>query len=215
MARPFTSTDIEQLIEKHKNIVHDLKNTENIFKQYTTEIIETADVLVKQETIKIIKEIPIEEIAKYKNGLQIETLRKYGFKSFWDIYNASIYDITKIEVISNNEAKFIKQLVDKLFEQYSKNIKIRISEDNKSPIITKLIVSLNKYKSGLPYAKIVTNLLENINKIHSAIENVKDYRGIFRWLQKQKKRVLLIPIIYYLILLMENMVIVQVLYCES
>ena len=62
MARPFSATDAKRIIERHQNIIEKLNNAVSSVEKYRTKAKEASDALVAQEVLKVLADIPIEEI---------------------------------------------------------------------------------------------------------------------------------------------------------
>lgn len=187
MARSFTTRDIKRLLKEHQNILSRLRNVENMPEQYREEITKAADSLIAQEVIKILKEIPVEEINRYRRGFRVKTLREYGFTTIADLYDSSVYDIATVQGISDDGAYAIKYVVSELAEQASKGVKVRLSIDDKSPATTELITAIAKYKNILSHIETCQRCLsENSQRVQYAMEDVVDFQRGFRWIFSSK-----------------------------
>ena len=78
MARPFSATDAKRIIERHQNIIGKLNNAASSVEKYRTKVKEASDALVAQEVLKVLADIPIEEINRDKRGIRVKALRDYG-----------------------------------------------------------------------------------------------------------------------------------------
>ena len=189
MARPFTSEDIEPLLKEHKNILSFLKNGENIAEKYRTEIMEAADAFVIHEIVKVLDEIPVEEINRNKWRFRIKTLRENNFNTIADLYVASVYKIAAVQGISYDSAYTIKYVTDELAKQVSNDVKVRLSVDNKTAVATQLVTAIAKYKNSLAYAETCHDILSgNIKEVQYAMESVTLGRSGFRWFFSSHER---------------------------
>ena len=105
MARPFTSADAKRLTEEHKNYLARLGAGAAAPDQYRTKIMQAANNLASQEVIKILREIPVEEINRDKRGFRVKTLREHGFSNLADLSAASVYSIASVHGISEDSAQ--------------------------------------------------------------------------------------------------------------
>lgn len=68
MTRPFSATDAKRIIERHQNIIEKLNNAVSSVEKYRTKAKETSDALVAQEVLKVLADIPIEEITRERTA---------------------------------------------------------------------------------------------------------------------------------------------------
>ncbi len=187
MARIFTSTDVKRLIGEHQGYLSDLKEAEKEAEKYRNEIMRAADLLAEQEVQKILKDIPVEEINRDKRGFRVKALREYGFSNIADIISASVYSIASVQGISEDGAYDIKRIANKLSYQASKDIKIKLSLDNKTPAATELVSAICKYKRSLEPAESCHKILmENSQKIKYALEDILSGQSVFKWIFTSK-----------------------------
>lgn len=85
MARPFSATDAKRVIQRHQNIIKQLNIAVSSADKYRDQVKEASDVLVAQEVLKVLDEIPVEEINRDKRGIRVKALRDYGYRSIADI----------------------------------------------------------------------------------------------------------------------------------
>lgn len=77
MARPFDSTDAKRIIERHRKLLAELVRAEESFDGLRTAITKTSDELVAQEVLKVLKDIPVDELNRDKRGIRIKLLSQY------------------------------------------------------------------------------------------------------------------------------------------
>ena len=85
MARLFSATDAKRIIERHQNIIEKLNNSVSSVEKYRTKAKEASDALVAQEVLKVLADIPIEEINRDKRGIRVKALKDYGYRTIADI----------------------------------------------------------------------------------------------------------------------------------
>lgn len=187
MARPFTSTDAKRLTEEHKNYLARLRTGETAPEQYRAEIVQAANALAAQEVVKILREIPVEEINRDKRGFRVKALREHGFSTIADLSAASVHSIASVHGISADSAYAIKRIVNELAEQARKGVKVRLSVDNKTPAATQLVTAVSKYKRSLPHAETCRQMLgKHSRTIQYALEDIAPGQSGFRWLFTSK-----------------------------
>lgn len=192
MARPFSSTEAKQLIQEHNYILKQLNLGTSLPEEYQDEVIEAAQNLVGKETLKILQGIPIEEINRNKRGFRVKALRDNGYETLADLAAASVYNLSAIHGISEDSAYAIKGIVDTLADQASKDAKIRLSTDNRTPAANRLVRKIAQYRRYHSIANACQSLLTaNQSQIDRALEDLQIGTSGFRWLfsshtQKQK-----------------------------
>ena len=183
MARPFSSKDAKRLIEDHRELLASLNRVASSTEHLKQDVEKGADALVTQEVLKVLREIPIEEINRDKRGFRVKALRDHGYSTIADIAAASVYSIASVHGVSEDTAYSIRRIVDNIVSQARKDTKIRISSDARTPAATQLISAISKYKSSIPIADECNALLESYDKqIHRAIENLAVGTSGFSWL---------------------------------
>lgn len=162
MARPFSSKDAKRLIDKHCELKTKLSEAKIYTELYKSGITKASDTLVAQEVLKILKDIPIEEINRDKRGFRVKALRDYGYKTVADIATASVYTIASVYGISEDTAYSIKNVVNDIVTKARLGVKIRLSADNRTTGATELVTAISKYKRCQPYVETCKKIL-NIN----------------------------------------------------
>ena len=132
MAKSFSASDAKKLIVTHEQLINELKDSKNILDSIKKSIRKTAEKMIAQEVMKILREVPVEELNREKRGIKIKLLQEAGFDSVADVYSASAYNLSSIRGISQESAQLIKKLSDNIAYQARQGAKIRISTDNKS-----------------------------------------------------------------------------------
>ena len=182
MARPFSSKDAKRMIEDHQELLASLKHVVKSADGFKQEVEKGADALVTQEVLKVLREIPIEEINRDKRGFRVKALRDHGYNTIADIATASVYSIASVHGVSEDAAYSIRRIVDSLVSQARKDTKIRISSDSRTPAATQLVSAISKYKNSKPLADECSILLEFYNKkIDRAIEDLAVGTSGFSW----------------------------------
>jgi SNF2 family DNA or RNA helicase len=183
MARPFSSKDIDELILKHKELLVKLNDGKNYSGKCLLQIKASSENLLTQEVLKVLKNIPIDEINREKKGFRIKSLRDYGFNTIADISTASVHTIASVHGISQDAAYSIKGAVNEIVSQARQGVKIKISQDNKTEKSTELIATISRYQKSLEYVDSCNGLLSNNSvKIGYAIETLKSHKGGIKWL---------------------------------
>lgn len=187
MARPFTSAEAKRIIKRHQNIIDKLNSAVSSVEEYRTKAKDASDALVAQEVLKVLADIPIEEINRDKRGIRVKTLRDYGYRTVADISTASVYSIASVHGISEDAAYSIKRIVNDIVSTARQGIKIRISTDNRSKEATALVLALSQYRQSQKNADECRSLLnKNKQTIDYAVEDLNSSAGTLRWFFSSK-----------------------------
>ena len=188
MARPFKTNDAKWLISKHKEIIDKLNNVIVTINGYYRQIEIASEKLIKKEVLKVFKDILIEEVNRDKKGIRIRVLKEHGYNTIADIAYESKKIISSMYGIGEVQANAIKTTVDEMILQTRKQIKVKISTDNKTKEITDLIISISKYKNGILILDKCNDLFKSHNKIlNEAFNDVNKILGFFKWIFASKK----------------------------
>lgn len=178
MARPFSSTDAKRVIERHKNIIKKMNSVISSVEKYRIKAKEASDALVAQEVLKVLEDIPIEEINRDKRGIRVKALSDYGYKTIADISTASVYSISSVHGISEDAAYSIKSIVNNIISKTRQEVKIRLSTDNRSKEATALVLALSQYRRSQKNADECRQLLnKNEQTIDFAVEDLNSSSG--------------------------------------
>ena len=187
MARPFSATDAKRVIQRHQNIIKQLNIAVSFADRYRNQVKEASDVLVAQEVLRVLDDIPIEEINRDKRGIRVKALRDYGYRSIADISSASVYTIASVHGISEDAAFSIKRIVDDFVSKTRQGTKIKLSSDIRSREATALVLALSRYHRSQLIADECRRLLnKNQQTIEYTIEDLDSAAGNFKWLFSSK-----------------------------
>ena len=148
MARSFSSTEAKLLIEKHTSLISKLTNASNLDKKYRDNIKNASDRLAVQEILTVLRGIPVEELNREKRGVKTKTLRDHHYCNMADLHTANVYQIASIKGISQDSAYTIKRMVNSFVEQTRKEVKIKLSADNRNQAATELVRAISIYRGS-------------------------------------------------------------------
>ena len=189
MARPFSTTDAKRIIEEHRKTIEKLNNVQASVTQSKDAIKKASDELITQEVLKILKEIPIEEINRDKHGFRIKALRDHGYRTIADIATASVYSIASVYGISEDTAYSIKHVVNDIVSKARQGAKIRLSTDNMTKEATKLVSDISKFTKIQPIVNDCRKLLDDYEQsIIYYSEDLSAITGSFKWLFASKAK---------------------------
>lgn len=182
MARPFDKTDAKRLIEKHRSLMEQLAAAEASLDTLRDEVQKSSDALVAKEVLRILKEIPIDEINRDKRGIRIKALREHGYHTIADIASVSVHSIASIHGISEDRAYEIKRIVNEIVSAARQGAKIRLSEDNKTAEATKVVSAIYKLRNSESHIIECRKLLRNEKEnIEYGIEDLLPATGGLKW----------------------------------
>lgn len=189
MARPYSTNEANQLIKLHQDKIYQLNSASSSVEIYRAKVKEASDALVAQEVLKILADIPIEELNRDKRGFRVKALREYGYKTIADIAPASIYSIASVRGISEDAAFSIKKATSEIVSKARQGVKIKLSSDNQSKEATELVLSLSQYRRSQPIANECKQLLnQNEQTIDNAIDELNSSTGFFKWIFASKEK---------------------------
>ena len=129
------------------------------------------------------EKIPVEEVNRDKHGIRVKALRDSGYVTYADMLTSSIYQLAAIRGISEDGARIIKRIVSEAADKASTTTKLRLSADNRTEDMTRLITAVSQYQQAKPLAEESNRLSQQYsNTIQNALEDIKVSTGTFRWL---------------------------------
>lgn len=189
MARSFTSEDTRLLQRDFGDFLSRLTQCSQALERYRAKVNQAADGLIAQEKIRILQEIPVEELNRGKQGIRVKTLRDSGFATVGDLASASPSRIAAIRGISGEGARTIKKIVNDLAQEAEKGLKIRLSTDNKTPGATALVTALSQYRMTEAQAHASEKILGTYgNAIQTALRDIATGRSGLRWLFTSREK---------------------------
>ncbi len=190
MARPFSSIDAKRVIEWHQNIIEKLNGVVSCEEKYRKTVKHASDALVAQKVLKVLADIPIEEVNRDKKGIRVKALRDYGYKTMADISAASVSSIASVHGISEDAAYTIKRIVNDIVSKARQGVKISLSTDSRSKEETELVLALSQYRRSRNVADKCRKLLnKNKRTIDYAVEDLNPSTGSLKmvFIIKSKK----------------------------
>lgn len=191
MARSFSGSEVKELIRKHNDRLNSLNQVIKNSSLLKNEIKKSADKFITQEIMVVLRGVSVDELNREKRGIRVKALHDNGVDTMADVIAMSRYNLASIYGISEDAAYTIKNLADKYARETQKNIKIKLSIDNKTKHASDLVIRVSKYKDYLPYARDAEHIIFD-NKETIADLSKKASRGsnVIKWLftSKTKKK---------------------------
>lgn len=189
MARAFSSADAKELLTWHHRTIDKLNRAAASREEYKEKVKNASDDLVAQAVLKVLQDIPIEEINRDKKGFRVKALREYGYETIADIAPISVYTIASVRGISEDAAYSIKKIVNDIVSKARQGIKIRLSTDNQSEEATELVLALLQYHCSLAVSDDCSKLLSSsLQQITCAEEDLKVGLNGIRWFFSAKAK---------------------------
>lgn len=183
MPRAYSNIDVKRLIDDHQDLRKKLERVIDLPNVYIDAIKAAADKLVANEVLKILADIPIDALNKEKKGIRIKALLNRGYENIADIASLGTYELASTHGISGDTAFTIRRIVEDIIEDTEKNVKIKLSIDNKTVEATELVRAISGYRMVLAYSEEAKKIQNKNNKqIEYAIEDIKPATGTIRWL---------------------------------
>ena len=181
--RSFSSSDaknISQQCQKIQEALNEIAKSDAIYRE---SIQQETNRYVATQVLKLMEKIPVEEVNRDKHGIRVKALRDSGYVTYADILISSIYQLAAIRGISEDGARIIKRIVSEAADKASTTTKLRLSADNRTEDMTRLITAVSQYQQAKPLAEESNRLSQQYsNTIQNALEDIKVSTGTFRWL---------------------------------
>ena len=183
MARQFSSREARQLARRHTDLLTRMRKADGILADYRTDVKKACDRLLMTEALKLLESIPIEEINRDRKGIKTKLLRDEGYENVADVYAETPIRLAAIRGISDEGASVIKDAARDIFARTCKEVKLRLSADDRSPDATALVKSLYLYRRCLPHAQVCDELLAaHEGDVNAAFGDLQTSINEFKWL---------------------------------
>ena len=167
--------EIKKIIQEYKKIDDDLYKIEKNFESFKPIIKESIDKLLVVELLKLLKDIPIDELNRDKNGIRVKTLINAGYNNIADVYTSNVTQLASIPGISYSAANSIKKIADTYVKEVYKTTKIKLSVDDKNVNSNKVINLIHQYKTRKKIILKKNNLIQMYKiDIENKIDDLKE-----------------------------------------
>lgn len=191
MERYFSFSDAKNLLQRYQRVLDQIHETGEVGDIYRNAVQKAANRYIAAEVLKLMRDIPVEEVNREKRGIRVKALRESGYTTYADILTASVYQLSTVRGISEDGARVVKRIVSDASEMAQKTTKLRLSVDNKTLGTTRLVVALSQYHRARQISAESERLIqENFSDVQTAFSDIQTATSIFRWLfgSKQKKQ---------------------------
>lgn len=189
MDRQFSFSDAKKLLKEHQetqNKLNEIKRAGDIYKEAVKR---AADSCMAAETLKLMKDIPIEEVNRNKNGIRVKALRDSGYTTYADIYAASAKQLSFIKGISEDGAKAVKRVVNDASDTAKKTVKLKLNADNKTENMTGLVLAVTQFQKAAKLSEESEMLSRKYSyDMQCAMNDIQTSTGLFRWMFSSKEK---------------------------
>ncbi len=183
MKKEFTAKEAKDLVMEHQSMLASLNNVIKLDNELKNNIKKAADSFVVNEILNILRSVPVDELNREKKGIRIKALIDYNYTTMADLYVSSVNNIASVRGISTDTAYKIKKIVNDFVAKTRKEIKIKLSVDDRNKYATELVKAISIYKNSLSYVKNCNKLLnDNGRSILKSIDELKPAISVVRWL---------------------------------
>lgn len=180
--RSFNPKEVSLLLKKINEAILKLEQIKDKDKPEIDLAVKCSNELAQKEIIKILEEIPVEELNRDKDGFRIKNLKDAHYNTIADIVNTSLAALERINGISKDTAKAIKKKADALAKDAKKQVKLQLDLENKTSGISNLLLALSKYISLKPFLSEVRQILNDYENINKDLTLLKEGTSGVKWL---------------------------------
>ncbi len=149
---------LKKYADEYYTIVNKLNSIKNSIQDSKNEIDIFIKKLIADELIQTLRNIPVDELSREKAGLKIKYLREGGYNTLADVFVATAMQLSSVYGISDDAAYSIKSICDNYAKKINKDIKIKLSLDNKTKSATKVVQAIYTYIKKSEYSKKIDEL---------------------------------------------------------
>ena len=183
MKRTFSFAEARELLQKHESWETE-RGTLSRKAEDCRAVVEAAcEHFVAAETMKTLRDIPVEELNRARRGLRVRLLRESGYADYADLMLASEEQLAALNGISEDGAALIKDAVGETVTQLRPGIKLRLSADKRTEETSNIVLALYRYRLAEGLSRDAQALSAHYAAgIGKAMEELSRGKGFFRWL---------------------------------
>lgn len=179
----------KRLIDFHSTLLERLAAAEQTAVRIKKAILHASNAMIAQEALSILREIPIDEINRDKQGYRVKALREHGYCTLADIATASVYDLAAVHGISEESARKIHEDVQQMAAEARSGVKIRLSIDDRNEYAANLLAAVCAYRRSKESIAACARLRHDYGRtIVLAIEKLKPATTTLKWLFMSKAK---------------------------
>lgn len=162
----------ESYVDEYKSLTEKLDNVKKIVDDSIKEIKDAVHLFITIELVKALRAIDVDELARDKSGIKLKYLKDAGYINLADVFAASRMQIASIYGINENNAYTIKSKCELYAENLRKELKIKLSVDNKSKTATKIVQAIYNYLEKLEYSSKISELNKEYKNAFDVFHNI-------------------------------------------
>ena len=166
-----------------------LKKLVGIDEEYTSKVKSDSKKLLSRQIEEDLKNIPVEELSKAKEGIRVQALKDAGIKNIYQLKNMSYSRIDSIKGVGEVSAKAIVRNVRLIEQSAVSNATVRINADKPSRHDEQLVTDLYKLRKTKSISNDAERLYEeNHGEIKDLIKKSKPARNFISWTLASKEK---------------------------
>ena len=182
----FTENGIANIFKtyesEYKTLTTKLDEVSNSIQDSIKEIKDSVDRLLAEELVNSLRGISVDELARDKSGIKTKYLRDAGYENLADIFGASVMQIASVYGISQDKAYTIKSKCDSYAKNLHRELKIKLSTDNKSKTATRVVQAIYTYLRKMEYSHKIDELNKQYgNTLKNAFDVFNDIGNGAKW----------------------------------
>ena len=182
MARTVSTADAKRAISQHQKYLDAMSQGIARSEKYKGEITTAVEKLAELRALEMLKEVPVEELNREKQGIRVKTLREHNYCTVADLHKASLQQLAAIRGISDDGARMIKKSTKDFLRKTCKEAKIRLSSDDRNTHASKVVSNVFLYKAIMQPAEECRRRMANRSTVEAAIVDAKPVTGGVSWL---------------------------------
>jgi len=136
-----------------------------------------AEKMMAFNALQILRNVPVEEVNREKVGFRVKTLRDAGLTTMADIYASSSYQLSSLYGISEHAAFSIKRIAQQFWEEAQKDVKIKLSADDRSKQATALVKAIYVYRLKNASREELGSVIQDRQNVLAQAQNSLDAVG--------------------------------------
>ena len=180
--REFRKSEIKHITDRVRNAESVAADGQKLSEESRRNVMDAVQKVIEKEHVAVLKTIPVDEINAEKAGIRTGLLKEHGLGSIYDILNAGQIRLRAINGIGENMALKTMTIAQRISFDIKKNIKLKLSLDNKSAENTKLVEKVSAYLKSLPIVRECKQLAEKIPvNADSDLKSIRKATNPVKW----------------------------------
>ena len=174
--------DLDNVINQNKKITDSIKSIKSETEKSAAEINTAVNSLLESETLNTLKELPVDELNKNRNGIRLSTLKNAGINTVADVYLSNEMKLSAINGISYDSACTIRRIAYSIASGIKDRTKIALNADDRTNASTRVVSSISKYLKVRDIYDNTDSIAQSYNsEVKSKIDFIKLHNIRFAW----------------------------------